>query len=175
MADAKPTPEVAQADDLRGRLAEWEESALAPSIERDGERKRPFTTQAMRWPVKNLYTPADLEDIDFDYLRDAGMEVLFSGLKQTPEMVVQTAIDEDVDLVGLSGLSAAHMRHFPRVVEPLREQGAGEKLVIGGGVIPEEDAAELGRLGVARIFTMGTPTGEVVDYVRSWRDRRHGA
>ncbi len=105
-------------------------------------------------------------------LRDAGMEVIFSGLKQTPEMVVETALDEDVDVVGLSSLSAAHMRHFPRVVALLRQHGAGDKLVIAGGVIPEEDAAELGRLGIRRIFTMGTPTAEIVDFIRGWHEAR---
>jgi methylmalonyl-CoA mutase C-terminal domain/subunit len=105
-------------------------------------------------------------------LRDAGMEVIYSGLKQTPEMVVATAIQEDVDVVGLSSLSAAHMQHFPRVVELLREQGAGDKLVIAGGVIPAEDAAELRRVGVAAIFTMGTSTDEIVAYLRQWAANR---
>jgi methylmalonyl-CoA mutase C-terminal domain/subunit len=101
-------------------------------------------------------------------LRDAGMEVIYSGLKQTPEMVVATAIQEDVDVVGMSSLSAAHMRHLPRVAELLREQGAGDKLVIAGGVIPEEDTGALKRAGVAEIFTMGTPTDEIVAYIRNW-------
>jgi methylmalonyl-CoA mutase C-terminal domain/subunit len=105
-------------------------------------------------------------------LRDAGMEVVYSGLKQTPEMVVATAIQEDVDVVGLSSLSAAHMHHFPRVVELLREQGAGDRLVIAGGVIPEEDARELRRLGVREVFTMGTPTDEIVAYIRKWAATR---
>jgi methylmalonyl-CoA mutase C-terminal domain/subunit len=101
-------------------------------------------------------------------LRDAGMEVIYSGLKQTPEMVAQTAVEEDADVVGMSSLSAAHMHHLPRVVELLREQGAGDKLVIAGGVIPEEDAARLQSLGVAAVFTMGTPTGEIVDFIERW-------
>ena len=105
-------------------------------------------------------------------LRDAGMEVIYSGLKQTPEMVAATAIQEDVDVVGLSSLSAAHMQHFPRVVELLREQGAGDKLVIAGGVIPAEDAAMLRRVGVAAIFTMGTSTDEIVAYLRQWAASR---
>ena len=105
-------------------------------------------------------------------LRDAGMEVIYSGLKQTPEMVAAAAIQEDVDVVGLSSLSAAHMQHFPRVVELLREQGAGEKLVIAGGVIPAGDAAELRRAGVREIFTMGTPTDEIVAYIRQWAASR---
>lgn len=98
-------------------------------------------------------------------LRDAGMEVVYSGLKQTPEMVVNTAIQEDVDVVGMSSLSAAHMQHFPRVVELLRERGAGDKLVIGGGVIPEEDASILLAAGIDRIFTMGTRTDAIVAYI----------
>ncbi len=101
-------------------------------------------------------------------LRDAGMEVIYSGLKQTPEMVVATAIQEDVDVVGLSSLSAAHMRHFPRVVELLREPGAGDKLVLAGGVIPDEDAAVLRQAGVSRIFTMGARTDDIVAYLREW-------
>jgi methylmalonyl-CoA mutase C-terminal domain/subunit len=105
-------------------------------------------------------------------LRDAGMEVIYSGLKQTPEMVAATAIQEDVDVVGLSSLSAAHMQHFPRVVELLREQGADDKLVIAGGVIPAEDATELRRVGVARIFTMGTSTDDIVAYIRNWAASR---
>ena len=105
-------------------------------------------------------------------LRDAGMEVVYSGLKQTPEMVVQTAIQEDVDVVGMSSLSAAHMHHFPRVVELLREQGAGDKLVIAGGVIPEEDADELRKRGVAEIFTMGTETSAIVEYIQRWAEHR---
>ncbi len=100
-------------------------------------------------------------------LRDAGMEVVYSGLKQTPEMVVATAIQEDVDVVGLSSLSAAHMNHFPRVVELLRERGAQDKIVIGGGVIPEEDAEALLAAGVEKIFTMGTETTEIVAYIQS--------
>jgi methylmalonyl-CoA mutase C-terminal domain/subunit len=105
-------------------------------------------------------------------LRDAGIEVVYSGLKQTPEMVVTSAIQEDVDVVGLSSLSAAHMQHFPRVVELLRERGAGDKLVIAGGVIPDEDAAELRRLGIAEIFTMGTETSAIVEYIRRWSAAR---
>jgi methylmalonyl-CoA mutase C-terminal domain/subunit len=101
-------------------------------------------------------------------LRDAGMEVVYSGLKQTPEMVVNAAVQEDVDVVGLSSLSAAHMQHLPRVVELLRAQGAGDKLVVAGGVIPDEDAAELKKLGIAEIFTMGARTDDIVAYIRRW-------
>lgn len=101
-------------------------------------------------------------------LRDAGMEVIYTGLKQTPEMVVNAAIQEDADVIGISSLSAAHMRHVPRVAELLREQGAGDKLVIVGGVIPAEDAPALEAAGIAKIFTMGAKTDEIVAYVRAW-------
>ena len=99
-------------------------------------------------------------------MRDAGMEVIYSGLRQTPEMVVNAAIQEGVDVVGMSSLSAAHMRHFPEVVRQLREKGAGDILVIGGGVIPEEDESELLEAGLDRIFTMGTDTREIVRYLQ---------
>jgi len=105
-------------------------------------------------------------------LRDAGIEVVYTGLKQTPEMVVAAAIQEDVDVVGLSSLSAAHMQHFPRVVELLRAQGGGDKLLLAGGVIPEEDAAKLLEIGFARIFTMGADSREIVDYISHWAESR---
>ena len=98
-------------------------------------------------------------------LREAGMEVVYSGLRQTPEMVVNTAIQEGVDVVGLSSLSAAHMTHFPDVVRRLRERGAEDVLVVGGGVIPEEDAVRLVEAGVDRVFTMGTDTREIARYL----------
>ncbi len=98
-------------------------------------------------------------------MRDAGMEVVYTGLRQTPEMVVNAAIQEGVDVVGLSSLSAAHMKHFPEVVRQLQERGAEEILVVGGGVIPEEDEAELIEVGLDRIFTMGTDTREIVQYI----------
>jgi len=100
-------------------------------------------------------------------LRDAGMEVIYLGLHQTPEQIVQAAVDEDVDVVGLSILSGAHMTVFPRVVEMLEERGAGDIKVVGGGIIPEEDIEALEAAGVARLFTPGTPTTEIVDYIRS--------
>lgn len=98
-------------------------------------------------------------------MRDAGMEVVYTGLRQTPEMVVNAAIQEGVDVVGLSSLSAAHMKHFPEVVRQLRERGAEEILIVGGGVIPEEDAAELIEAGLDQIFTMGTDTRKIVQYI----------
>jgi methylmalonyl-CoA mutase C-terminal domain/subunit len=99
-------------------------------------------------------------------LRDAGMEVIYTGLHQTPEMIVEAAIQEDVDVVGLSLLSGAHMTLFPRVVGLLKEQGAGDKLVVAGGIIPEEDQARLKEAGVAAVFGPGTPTPRIVEYIQ---------
>jgi methylmalonyl-CoA mutase C-terminal domain/subunit len=100
-------------------------------------------------------------------LRDAGMEVIYTGLHQTPEQIVETAIQEDADAVGISILSGAHMTLVPRIVEGLRANDAGEVLVVVGGTIPEEDAAELKRLGIAEVFTPGAPTSAIVDFLRS--------
>jgi methylmalonyl-CoA mutase C-terminal domain/subunit len=99
-------------------------------------------------------------------LRDAGMEVIYTGLHQSPEQIVATALQEDADLVGLSVLSGAHMTLFPRVVDLLRERGASDIIVFGGGIIPEADIADREALGVAKIFTPGTPTSETVEWVR---------
>ncbi len=100
-------------------------------------------------------------------LRDAGMEVIYTGLHQTPEQIVETAIQEDADAVGISILSGAHMTLVPRIVEGLRENDAGEVLVVVGGTIPPEDADELKRLGVSEVFTPGAPTSAIVDFLRS--------
>ena len=99
-------------------------------------------------------------------LRDAGMEVVYTGLHQTPEQIVETTIQEDADAVGLSVLSGAHMTLFARVVELLRERGADDVVVFGGGIIPADDFGPLAELGVAKIFTPGATTGEIVDWVR---------
>jgi len=101
-------------------------------------------------------------------LRDAGFEVIFTGLKQTAEMVANTAVQEDVDVIGVSSLSAAHMKHLPKLAEFLRQKGAGDKLLIAGGVVPLEDIAQLERAGVQKIFTMGTETKVIVEYLQTW-------
>ena len=100
-------------------------------------------------------------------LRDAGMEVVYTGLHQTPEQIVETAIQEDADAVGLSVLSGAHMTLFARVVELLRGRGADDIVVFGGGIIPDADIPELERLGVAKVFTPGASTQAIVDWVRT--------
>jgi methylmalonyl-CoA mutase C-terminal domain/subunit len=101
-------------------------------------------------------------------LRDAGMEVVYTGLHQTPEMIVAAAVQEDVDVVGLSILSGAHMTLFPRVRELLVEAGRPDMLLIGGGIIPDEDVARLEHEGVAKLFGPGTPTKEIIDYIKAW-------
>ncbi len=99
-------------------------------------------------------------------LRDAGMEVIYTGLHQTPEMIVNAAIQEDVDVVALSILSGAHMTMFPRVIALLKEAGADDVVLTGGGVIPAEDMAELAKMGVARLFGPGSDTREIAAYIR---------
>ena len=101
-------------------------------------------------------------------LRDAGMEVVYTGLHQTPEMIAAAAVQEDVDVVGLSILSGAHMTLFPRVRELLVQQGRPDILITGGGIIPRGDMDELRGKGIGRLFGPGTPTSELVAYIRSW-------
>lgn len=99
-------------------------------------------------------------------LRDAGMEIIYTGLHQTPEQIVETAVQEDADGIGLSVLSGAHMTLFAKVMELLQARGAGDVVVFGGGIIPADDIPQLKALGVAEIFTPGTGTGEIVSWVR---------
>ena len=101
-------------------------------------------------------------------LRDAGMEVVYTGLHQTPEMIANAAVQEDVDVVGLSILSGAHMTLFPRVLDLLREQGRDDVLVTGGGIIPKEDMDALQARGIGKLFGPGTSTTELIDYIREW-------
>ncbi len=107
--------------------------------------------------------------------RDAGMEVIYTGLHQTPEMIARAAVQEDVDVVGLSVLSGAHLTLFPRVRQLLEEMGKGDVLVTGGGIIPPDDAEALREAGVGRVFGPGTPTAELVDYIRAWAASRPAA
>jgi methylmalonyl-CoA mutase C-terminal domain/subunit len=100
-------------------------------------------------------------------LRDAGMEVIYTGLRQTPEMIVETALQEDVDVIGMSILSGAHMALFPKVMELLKEEGVDDIIVIGGGIIPEEDVSALKECGIAEIFGPGTPLSDIVEYIET--------
>ena len=101
-------------------------------------------------------------------LRDAGMEVIYTGLHQTPEMIAQAAMQEDVDVVGLSILSGAHMTLFPRVKKLLDERGRHDVLVTGGGIIPPEDMAALEQQGIGKLFGPGTPTADLIKYIQEW-------
>ncbi|HAF07995.1 MAG: cobalamin B12-binding domain-containing protein [bacterium] len=104
-------------------------------------------------------------------LSDAGMEVIYTGLHQTPEKIVKTAIDEDVDAVGLSILSGAHMTIFPKVLKLLKENKREDILLFGGGIIPKEDMEELEKMGVGKLFGPGSQTKEVIDYLRDWFEK----
>lgn len=99
-------------------------------------------------------------------LRDAGMEVIYTGIRQTPDMIVEAAVQEDVDVVGLSILSGAHLELFPLVVEGLRKKGRGDALVIAGGIIPEDDIPTLQQSGIKAVFGPGTPTHDIVDFIQ---------
>ena len=99
-------------------------------------------------------------------LRDAGMEVIYSGLRKTPEMIVEAALQEDVDAIGVSILSGAHMTVFPRILSLMKDRGLDDVLLFGGGIIPEKDIVELKMIGVGDLFTPGAPTGKIVEYIK---------
>lgn len=107
-------------------------------------------------------------------LRDAGFEVIYTGLHQTPQSIARVAVEEDVDVVGLSVLSGAHMSLVPRVVEKLREAGKEDALLIVGGIIPEDDRPKLLQMGVDKVFGPGTPTGEIIEFIRESTGRKRG-
>jgi methylmalonyl-CoA mutase, C-terminal domain len=101
-------------------------------------------------------------------LRDAGMEVIYTGLRQTPDMVVNAALQEDVDAIGISILSGAHMTVFPKILALLKEKKMDDVLLTGGGIIPAEDMSELQKMGVGKLFAPGAPTGEIATYIKQW-------
>jgi methylmalonyl-CoA mutase C-terminal domain/subunit len=105
-------------------------------------------------------------------LRDAGMEVIYTGIRQTPEMIVQAAIQEDVEIVGLSILSGAHLELFPPIIEGLRKNGREDALVIAGGIIPEDDVAALQQMGVKAVFGPGTSTGDIIRFIQNEAKQR---
>lgn len=104
-------------------------------------------------------------------LRDAGMEVIYTGLRQTPEMIVEAAIQEDVDAIGISILSGAHMTVFPRILNLMKEKSVDDILLFGGGIIPEDDLKKLKELGVGELFTPGTSTVEIVKFLNEWVEK----
>lgn len=132
-----------------------------------------MTTQPNR-PVRVLVAKVGLDGHDRGakviaaFLRDAGMEVIYTGLRQTPEMVVSAALQEDVDVIGVSILSGAHMTVFPKILTLLKEKGITDVLLTGGGIIPDDDMKKLSDLGVGRLFPPGTDTTEIVTYINNW-------
>ncbi len=104
-------------------------------------------------------------------LRDAGMEVIYTGLHQTAEAIVETALQEDVDVIGISILSGAHMTYFPKILKLMKEKGLNDVLLFGGGIIPEEDKEKLQKMGVGKLFGPGTPTEEIIRYVKEWYEK----
>ncbi len=132
----------------------------------------------MNRPIRVLIAKAGLDGHDRGAkviaaaLRDAGMEVIYTGLRQTPEMIVQAALQEDVDVIGISVLSGAHMTIFPRVLKLMREKGLEDVLLTGGGIIPEQDIVKLQEMGTGRLFVPGALTSEIVAYIKEWVTNR---
>jgi methylmalonyl-CoA mutase C-terminal domain/subunit len=128
----------------------------------------------MKRPVRVLVAKVGLDGHDrgakviATALRDAGMEVIYTGLRQTPEMVVNTALQEDVDAIGISILSGAHNTVFPKVIALMKEKGLNDVLLTGGGIIPEEDSAELYKMGVGKLFHPGSDTREIAEFIKDW-------
>jgi methylmalonyl-CoA mutase, C-terminal domain len=125
----------------------------------------------MNRPIRVLIAKVGLDGHDrgakviASFLRDAGMEVIYTGLRQTPEMVVNTALQEDVDVIGVSILSGAHMTVFPRIIALMKEKQMEDVLLTGGGIIPEEDMIKLREMGCGQLFPPGTDTGKIVEYI----------
>lgn len=130
-------------------------------------------TKSLNRPIRVLVAKVGLDGHDrgakiiASTLRDAGMEVIYTGLRQTPEMVVNSALQEDVDAIGVSILSGAHMTVFPKIIHLMKEKGLNDVLLTGGGIIPDEDMKLLHEMGVGNLFQPGTNTQEIVDYIRS--------
>jgi len=131
-------------------------------------------SEKMNRPVRVLVAKVGLDGHDrgakviATALRDAGMEVIYTGLRQTPEMVVNAALQEDVDAIGISILSGAHNTVFPKVIALMKEKGMDDVLLTGGGIIPDEDMQSLNNLGVGKLFPPGTTTTDIADYIKSW-------
>ena len=128
----------------------------------------------MKRPIRVLVAKVGLDGHDrgakviATALRDAGMEVIYTGLRQTPDMVVNAALQEDVDAIGISILSGAHMTVFPKLVALLKEKGMNDVLLTGGGIIPEDDRMALNDMGVGKLFAPGTATGDIATYITDW-------
>ena len=128
----------------------------------------------MKRPIRVLVAKVGLDGHDrgakviATALRDAGMEVIYTGLRQTPEMVVNAALQEDVDAIGISILSGAHNTVFPKIIALMKEKKMNDVLLTGGGIIPEDDMTELNKMGVGKLFAPGATTSEIADYIKEW-------
>jgi methylmalonyl-CoA mutase, C-terminal domain len=128
----------------------------------------------MKRPIRVLVAKVGLDGHDrgakiiATALRNEGMEVIYTGLRQTPEMVVNAALQEDVDAIGISILSGAHMTIFPKIISLMKEKGMNDVLLTGGGIIPDEDMQELNQMGVGKLFAPGTPTSDIAHYIEEW-------
>lgn len=128
----------------------------------------------MNRPIRVLVAKVGLDGHDrgakviASSLRDAGMEVIYTGLRQTPEMVVNSAMQEDADVIGVSILSGAHMTIFPKLIRMMNENGMNDVLLTGGGIIPDDDMKQLNKMGVGKLFLPGTSTSEIVSYITDW-------
>lgn len=143
------------------------------NVNMEAEKNKAEKIQRQR-PVRVLVAKVGLDGHDrgakviATSLRDAGMEVIYTGLRQTPEMVVNTALQEDVDAIGVSILSGAHNTVFPKILKLLKEKKMTDVLLTGGGIIPEDDMKELNAMGVGKLFSPGTNTSEIADYIKNW-------
>jgi methylmalonyl-CoA mutase C-terminal domain/subunit len=128
----------------------------------------------MKRPIRVLVAKVGLDGHDrgakviATALRDAGMEVIYTGLRQTPEMVVQAALQEDVDAIGVSILSGAHLTVFPKIMDLMKQHEMNDVLLTGGGIIPDDDMMQLNQQGVGKLFAPGTPTQQIAEYIREW-------
>jgi len=141
---------------------------------KDQTSRIPYQDGPVHRPLRVLVAKVGLDGHDrgarviATALRDAGMEVIYTGLRQTPEMVVGAALQEDVDAIGISILSGAHMTVFPKIIELMKARGMDDVLLTGGGIIPDEDRIQLQQMGVGNLFPPGTPTSEIADYITNW-------
>jgi len=135
----------------------------------------------MNRPIRILVAKVGLDGHDrgakviASFLRDAGMEVIYTGLRQTPEMIVNAALQEDVDAIGISILSGAHMTAFPKIISLMKEKGLENVLLTGGGIIPDQDMEKLSQMGVGKLFPPGTDTSQIIEYISQWVEKNRNS
>jgi len=135
----------------------------------------------MNRPIRILVAKVGLDGHDrgakviASFLRNAGMEVIYTGLRQTPEMIVNAALQEDVDAIGISILSGAHMTAFPKIISLMKEKGLENVLLTGGGIIPDQDMEKLSQIGVGKLFPPGTDTSQIIEYISQWVEKNRNS